>query len=120
MKLLGQAWGKASDNEKKPYIAEAQKESARYKKEKLELAKKAPPKKPLSAYMLYLKEIRPQIVRDNSTLKSTQIVSKIAEKWVKLSEAEKIKYSNAAARAQQEYQKKYQEYQDKVAKKTVN
>ena len=50
------------------------------------------PKKPLSGYMLYCKQMRQQVTDENPELKSKEIVSKIASMWRELSDEEKAQF----------------------------
>jgi len=107
MKTAAQNWKALSENEKKPFITEAAKEKKRYEADKKEAQKKAPPKKPLSQYIIFGNEIRPQIKKEKPDLKMTEIAVEIGKRWKKLSDAEKAKFKVKAEKLTEEYTKKY-------------
>ncbi|BFU23124.1 high mobility group box domain containing protein [Entamoeba histolytica HM-1:IMSS-B] len=62
-------------------------------------------KRPLSAYFLYSKDVRKSVVEANPTLKNTEIMKIIGEKWKGLSDQEKKKYNDLHDVAKKEYEK---------------
>jgi len=62
-KKIAIKWNSMSDAEKKPFIEEAKKDSERYLKDKAEAAKLAPPKRPLSAFILFSQDKRDGILK---------------------------------------------------------
>jgi len=51
------------------------------------------PKRPLSAYFRYLGEVRPEIVKKNPNIKTTEVTKLVAERWSKMDTVAKEKYS---------------------------
>ena len=68
--------------------------------------KKLKQKRPASAYILFSKDIRPTIVKENPTMKSKEIVKMIAAKWKIMNENEKKKYQEMHLLAKKEYEEK--------------
>lgn len=106
-KIAGARWNALDDKAKQPFIAEAAKDKKRYDAEKKEAAKNAPPKRPLSAYIIFVNDVRPQILKEKPDLKITEAMVKIGERWRKLGAAEKEKYNVKAKKLLDEYTKKY-------------
>lgn len=67
------------------------------------------PKRPLSAYMLWLNEIRVDIKRENPDFKVTEVAKKGGELWRGLKD--KTEWEAKAAVAKQNYIKALQEYE---------
>lgn len=82
-------------------------------------AKKDPnkPKRPPSAFFVFLEEFRKTFTADNPTVKAVSVVGKAGgEKWKALSEAEKAPYVAKAAKRKAEYEKSMQAYNSKQDK----
>ena len=60
-------------------------------------------KRPASAYILFSKDIRPTIVKENPTLKAKDIIKIVADKWKELDGTEKKKYEEMHLIAKKEY-----------------
>ena len=60
-------------------------------------------KKPASPYILFSKDIRPVIVKENPSLKGKEVVKAIADRWKALDDAEKKKYADLHEVAKKEY-----------------
>jgi len=100
---MGKRWSLLSASEKKPFEEEAKKDKQRYITEKAEYMKQLPPKRPMSAFFMYFKDIR-------ATIKSDSVMDgarKAGVRWRNLSAAEKEKYFKMATKAREEYGKKY-------------
>ena len=61
------------------------------------------PKKPLTSYFLFAKDVRPEIMKNNPTAKITEIATLIGAEWKKLSDDDKKKYTQKADEAKAEY-----------------
>ncbi|KAL6071040.1 FACT complex subunit SSRP1 [Balamuthia mandrillaris] len=139
-KLLGQAWKDLPDSEKQKYNEKAaqgkikyQKDMAKYKeehpessdedrrprkKQKKKKKKKDPnaPKKPLSAFFLFSKAVRPTIKTNNPEASFGQIGKLIGEEWAKKTPEEKKKYEDMAAEEKKRYERESQAYEAKKKK----
>ena len=62
------------------------------------------PKKALSSYMIYVKERKYEIMRDNPSLAFANVMQAVADKWRTLSEEEKLYYNSKADEDKQRYQ----------------
>lgn len=71
--------------------AGSEKNGGKASKGKKQKAEKDPnaPKKPLSAFMLYTNNRRPEIMKKSSGLKITEVSSMIGKEWKELTEEEK-------------------------------
>ena len=70
---------------------------------KLTEATKPKIKKPASAYLLFSKDIRPTVVKENPSLTGKEIIQAISARWKDLSDVEKKKYNDLYANAKKEY-----------------
>lgn len=68
------------------------------------------PKKSLSSYMLFGNHIRPKVVEENEGIKVTEVMSKISEKWNKLSDKEKAKWTKKAESEKMKHAKEVEKY----------
>lgn len=75
------------------------------------------PKRGLTSYFLYAKQVREDTKKENPEMKITEIAQAISQKWRALSEEEKEPYNQEALRLRAEYQEKLKEYQGSDAQK---
>jgi len=99
-----------SDSEKKPYVDEAKKDKSRYEKEKSVIAKNAPPKRPLTAYILFANDERGALAKQHPNLSLTDLTKKIGSKWRALSEKDKESWEGKAEKLKEEYQRKMEKF----------
>ncbi|KAF8396933.1 hypothetical protein HHK36_018568 [Tetracentron sinense] len=100
---------------KRKVALKADKSSNRQAK-KGKLAKKDPnkPKRPPSAFFVFLEEFRKTFKRDHPNVKAVSAVGKAGgEKWKSLSNAEKAPYEAKAAKRKSEYEKLMTAYNKK-------
>eukprot|EP00941_MAST-03F_sp_MAST-3F-sp1_P001668 g1668.t1 len=74
------------------------------------------PKRPLSAYMRFLAEIRPKRREAFPNLKTTELTTKMAAEWNSLSAKEKVRYETAANVEKDLYLKEKKAFDKKQAK----
>ncbi|XP_062562345.1 mobility group protein 1A-like [Armigeres subalbatus] len=67
------------------------------------------PKRPLSAYMLWLNSAREQIKKENPGIKVTEIAKRGGELWRAMKD--KSEWENKAAKMKDEYNKAVQEFE---------
>ncbi|CAL5388647.1 unnamed protein product [Camellia sinensis] len=100
---------------KRKAVIKADKSSKRNTK-KENLAKKDPnkPKRPPSAFFVFLEEFRKTFKRENPLVKAVSAVGKAGgEKWKSMSAAEKAPYEAKAAKKKSEYEKVIKAYNKK-------
>ena len=82
--------------------------------EKKTKAKQDPnaPKRPLPAYMIYSKTVRPQIAKEHPELASkvVEVAKIIGERWAALSDAKKAPYQKEAEKDKARYEKESESY----------
>jgi len=136
-KVLGKKWKKVDDEEKAPFVAKADKLRAKFisakakysktsdytkyqeelkewkKKQARKPFKKDPnaPKRPMSAYLCYVNEQRPEVIEEFPNLKFTDIVCLIGKRWNQLSSGDKEAYDDMARKAKAEYKKALAKYE---------
>ncbi|KAG7325549.1 hypothetical protein KOW79_011865 [Hemibagrus wyckioides] len=73
-----------------------------------------PPKRPLTAYLRYVKEQQPIVVRQNPDIKAVDIVRKIAQQWRTLTPEDKQPFEEASIAAREQYRIDMKAYQDQL------
>jgi len=73
-----------------------------------------PPKRALTAYMIFSNKIRPELMKANPELKITEVSKHIAEKWKALADGDKAALQKQAEALKVAYDKKKAEYEAKV------
>ena len=123
MKELGKGWKSISDKQRVPYQKEATRLKEVYLKEMesyvppegfpAKKVDKDKPKKPLTNYILFCKEKRPQVLKENPDIKATQVLSKLGGMWGELSDKQKEPFNKKAVKAKIEYLKAMDAYNKK-------
>jgi high mobility group protein B2 len=133
-KELGKKWNNLSDSEKGKFNEIAAKDKERYQKEnekyissgaaakfakanpkvskKVKKGEKDPnaPKKPLSAYMIFAKEKRAEVVEKNKTAGFGEIGKLIGDLWKNTSAADKQTYESKALKDKERYKNEMSKY----------
>ncbi|CAD8102803.1 unnamed protein product [Paramecium primaurelia] len=73
----------------------------------------APPKKPLTAYFLFLGDERQQIMKNNPGSRISEITQIAARMWSELDQKKKEEYQKRTEELQKEYEVKKKEYEVK-------
>ncbi|KAK2865950.1 hypothetical protein Q7C36_002006 [Tachysurus vachellii] len=73
-----------------------------------------PPKRPLTAYMRYVKEQQPIVGRQNPDIKAVDVVRKIALQWRTLTAEEKQPFEDASIAAREQYKVDVKVYKDQL------
>lgn len=73
-----------------------------------------PPKRALTAYMIFSNKIRPELMKANPELKITEVSKHIADKWKALADGDKAALQKQAEALKVAYDKKKAEYEAKV------
>lgn len=127
VKLAGERWGKLPAKDKKKYETLAAEDKARYEKEveanpelkpknkkrstekktkkSAEKKEKTGPKRPLTAFFLWLQANRPTLKAENPDKKIGEISKIAGERWGKLPAKDKKKYEDLAAKDKERYEK---------------
>jgi len=102
---------KSESKHREPKAKRAKTESGSTRKKGSKKDKNAP-KRPMSAYMLFLGEKREQIKKDNPDITFTDIPKRAGEMWKALTD--KTKYEEMAKEAKVKYEQAMKEYQQKL------
>ena len=78
--------------------------------------KALPPKKPLSAFFIYLRENYDRVTAAQPEIKITEVTKLISNDWKQLDEAAKKPYQDRAEAAKREYEVTYSDYVSKYGK----
>jgi hypothetical protein len=101
------------------YLQEEEAENKKKRKRKKKEDIPGKPKRPLTAYMMYLQAMRGN-KEANKDMKSTEIVKHYAALWGKMDDQAKTIYTQQAANAKAEYQLKKEDFDSKQVQKVVH
>jgi len=73
------------------------------------------PKRPLTSYFLYAKDVRAATKEENPDMAITEIAKEISKKWKLLTEEEKKPFNDEAAALKEKYKKDVEEYEGSEA-----
>eukprot|EP00566_Odontella_aurita_P018252 CAMPEP_0113537072 /NCGR_PEP_ID=MMETSP0015_2-20120614/6623_1 /TAXON_ID=2838 /ORGANISM="Odontella" /LENGTH=326 /DNA_ID=CAMNT_0000436527 /DNA_START=132 /DNA_END=1112 /DNA_ORIENTATION=+ /assembly_acc=CAM_ASM_000160 len=123
-KMVGQAWQKLSDGDKKQYADMALVDKERYKREmadysspsddsdddKKKVKDKNAPKKPKTSFMFFSTTIRPTVKEQNPDASFTELAKLIGKKWKNISVSEKKKYEAMSKEDSERYKRDMKDY----------
>ena len=72
------------------------------------------PKRPMSAYLLFVKEMRGDITQENPALKNTEVLSELGRKWRNMDESSREPYVKEAKSKSEEYFLAMKKYKDSL------
>ncbi|XP_063047181.1 transcription factor A, mitochondrial-like [Engraulis encrasicolus] len=73
-----------------------------------------PPKRPLTGYLRFAQEQRPQVLRQHPDFKANEVIKKIAERWRLLSPDQKRPFENAALVERNQYKLTMERYKEQL------
>jgi len=103
-KLIGEEWRNLCDNDKRPFHDAATKDHEEYKIAKAAYDK-SKPKRPRTAYALFMKANRSSIAEEHPGVSPRDLMKHIAEKWKSLTSEEKSKYEKESQQDRIRWQK---------------
>ncbi|XP_042623158.1 transcription factor A, mitochondrial-like [Cyprinus carpio] len=74
-----------------------------------------PPKRPLTAYITYVKEMHPTISRQNPGVKNVDIVRKLAQQWKMLTPEQKQPFQDASLASKEQYKLAVEKYKAQLS-----
>lgn len=117
---ISELWHKATDAEKKLFLAKAKVKRAHYAKEATKYKKvadtKAPPKRPMSTYMQFAKERGAVLHSKHPSWGIGEVGKKLGAKWVNVTNTQKKKYKLLASKDATHYTKEKVIYEHKFSK----
>lgn len=124
--IIGERWRKLTDSQKQPYVEIAAQDKVRYEREmstyvpppmeeepsKTKRKKKDPnaPKRAMSAFFWYAKDVRPSVREQNPTSSMGQISQIIGDMWRGLSAEQKAPYEASAEDDKERYKREMEAY----------
>ncbi|KAL2083186.1 hypothetical protein ACEWY4_020959 [Coilia grayii] len=69
-----------------------------------------PPKRPLTGYMRFVQEQRPQVIRQHPDVKAMEVIKKVAERWRLLTPEQKRPFEQAALADRNQYKVTLERY----------
>ena len=135
IKELGNMWRSLSDDEKTEYVNLANEDKQRYEEDmktyvpvnnvgeptkKTKKKKSSGPKKGLSAYIFFCKNVRDSIKNEQPALSTKEITSALGKKWMSLSEEEKEPYVKLAVDDKSRFEEEKKNYSEDDTNKEVS
>lgn len=105
MRLCSKQWKEMPESDRKSFASKAEVARSSYMEKLNEYKSNLGPKRPLSAYLLFMQNFRSQILKKQPELKVSEVGKLAGQQWRKLSEAEKKPYMLQAAKALETYKK---------------
>jgi len=104
MTVVSKAWNQLSAVQRKPFEESANKDKVRALEERKVYESTLPPKKPLTGFLLFLKDFR---ANNKDQLQVTEIIKKGSEAWKLLQVAVRENYNAQSKQALEAWKKKY-------------
>ena len=114
-KLISAKWRKMSDRAKRKYVKLSTEDKGRYQREVAEVCERHGiptkqqlenrPKKPLTAFFIYQREVRREITKSQPNLKPPQVAKEASRLWKALEPKQKSKYEKLAVADRARYQR---------------
>ena len=114
-KLISAKWRKMSDRAKRKYNKMSTEDKARYQREVAEVCERHGiptkqeaanrPKKPLTAFFIYQREVRQEITKGEPKLKPPQVAKEASRRWKALNTKQRSKYEKLAVADRARYQR---------------
>jgi len=95
-KHMAEKWKLLSDADKQAYIEKSEADKKRNQEEMVKYRESLPPKRPVSAYILYSSSVRDKLRSENPKASITDIAKSIGALWKQLSEADKKPFNKEA------------------------
>lgn len=132
MREVGTRWGKLSEDDKEPFKERANEDKRRFLEEQeafmrqrfafpsntfdQRMAKTTTslPKRPLSPFLVFAKEMRERMKKENPKLTVSELMKQIGMEWTKMSQEEKRRYSKIAKDDRVRYDDDFITYKKKM------
>lgn len=126
---LSERWRKLPPNERKPYEEKSTLDKLRYQREKKDYIQRLTnpkrrrkrkravfkePKKPLTAYNCFDKEVRQLIKRENPDLTFGELSREIGRRWREMTMDDKVPYQQKSQEDKERYQKELEMFQSRL------
>uniref|UniRef100_A0A6U5FYY9 HMG box domain-containing protein n=1 Tax=Corethron hystrix TaxID=216773 RepID=A0A6U5FYY9_9STRA len=131
-KKVAQVWRNLTDEEKKHWELEAEKDKQRYQEEKANYTgpwkipskrvkkDEGAPKRPMSSFLYYAQKMRPLVKEQNPEKRNTDISKVLGEMWKNCSEEERNIYVKREAEERERYKLAISAWDEKQAEKIAD
>jgi hypothetical protein len=111
---LYKKWEKLDDSTKRKYLkkAEEEKEHSEKRKEEVKSRKYDQPKRPVNAYNFYIKNVLPELRKENPKKETKDLFSIAAKQWGDLSDKDKSKYVKMFEKESDRYDQLMKEFEE--------
>jgi len=131
-KKVAEIWRSLTDDEKKHWEQEAEKDKQRYQEEKANYTgpwkipskrvkkDEGAPKRPMSSFLYYAQKMRPLVKEQNPDKRNTDISKVLGEMWKNCSEEERNVYIQREAEERERYKLAISAWDEKQAEKVAD
>ena len=109
-RLLSQTWRDLPYAQKQAYQAQYDKDLAKYEAEKAKIAKEAPPKRPAGPFIIFYRELREELMRENPNANIVVMSKAAASKWKMLDAETKEGYRRRYQQEKKEWEARYGQF----------
>lgn len=121
MKEIGRLWKSISESEKSWYQSMAAKDKERYKKEMEEMQRLKEkhkmndnelkrPKKCLSSYMIFVREVRTKVTQEFPDMNALDVMKEVGRRWQSIIPTDKSHYQELANKDKERFKRENQQY----------
>ena len=118
-KHIGAMWRQLDPRKREPFEKEARKLKAQYHRDREEYLQNKhdprKPKRPQSAYFLYMGDVRGEVKRKNPNFSIGEVAKEIGRRWRELSATKKGPYEKKAAKLKAKYWEDKAQYEAELA-----
>ena len=129
MREVGIRWGQLPEEEKEPFKERSMEDKRRFLEEteafvrqrfafpsntfdqRLAQQGTSVPKRPLTGFQMYLREMREKMKKENPKLPMSEFMKYVSVEWTRMSQEEKKRYDRMVEKDRQRFDDEYHEYQ---------
>ena len=109
-RLLSQTWKDLPYAQRQAYQAQYDEDLAKYEAEKAKIAKEAPPKRPAGPFIIFYRELREELMRENPSANIVVMSKAAASKWKMLDAETKEGYRRRYQQEKKEWEARYGQF----------
>lgn len=121
MKEIGRQWKNITEKDKAWYQSMALKDKERYRREmdemnklkeyhKLDNCELKRPKKCLSSYMIFVREVRSRVTQEFPDMNALDVMKEVGRRWQSISDEDKSYYQSLADKDKERFKRENQQY----------
>jgi len=124
IKEIGRLWRLLSKQEKLKYKLLAKEDKERYEQEISQILKESDqyekPKKPLTTYMFFVREMRNKVKKEFPGIPALDIMKEVGKKWSTIEKSDLQRFEELSKKDLERYQKEHASFIKKINDKRMN